>query len=376
MPLMVDENRVPHYFRTTDNGLAVKNFENYNASESYIRIGLVNNMPDSALHDTESQFFDLLAEAADDVPIHVSLYAIPEIPRGDRGNRHVASYYRSIDDLWDSRVDAIIVTGTEPRYANLRHEPYWNRLTALFDWAEDNTKSAVLSCLAAHAGVLHSDGIKRHPLTEKKCGMFEQKLAEPHALTQRIAGSVRFPHSRWNEVREEELASHGYSILTKSDEAGVDLFVKKKRRSLFVHFQGHPEYGARTLLKEYRRDVGRFLRKERHTYPSLPRNYFDAGSSKLLANFQDGASRNAREMSLASFPETTVAASLERAWQSAAIRIYRNWLEYLVAKKTELMTVHAKREGRAHAAAQNAPGPVSSKISSANTTRNAGTSRP
>ena len=47
----------------------------------------------------------------------------------------------------------------------------------------------------------------------------------------------------------------------------MDLFVKKKEKSLFVHFQGHPEYGAQTLLKEYRRDIKRFLRGERETYP-------------------------------------------------------------------------------------------------------------
>ena len=51
----------------------------------------------------------------------------------------------------------------------------------------------------------------------------------------------------------------------------MDSFVKKKKRSLFVHFQGHPEYGAQTLLKEYRRDIKRFLRAERETIPQCRR---------------------------------------------------------------------------------------------------------
>ena len=38
-------------------------------------------------------------------------------------------------------------------------------------------------------------------------------------------------------------------MLTQSADGGVDLFVKKKKRSLFVHFQGHPEYGAQTLTE-------------------------------------------------------------------------------------------------------------------------------
>jgi len=71
---------------------------------------------------------------------------------------------------------------------------------------------------------------------------------------------VRFPHSRWNEVQENALTGCGYEVLTKSDSAGVDLFVKQKKKSLFVHFQGHLEHQAETLLKEYRRDIKRFLR--------------------------------------------------------------------------------------------------------------------
>ncbi len=57
----------------------------------------------------------------------------------------------------------MIITGTEPRQPELREEPYWGSLTDLFSWAEENTSSAILSCLAAHAGgplrATASDGI-------------------------------------------------------------------------------------------------------------------------------------------------------------------------------------------------------------------------
>src|SRR2546429_6417390 len=49
-----------------------------------------------------------------------------------------------------------------------------------------------------------------------------------------------------------------YTTLFRS----VDMFVKELN-SLFVFFQGHPEYEATTLLLEYRRDIKRFLRRER-----------------------------------------------------------------------------------------------------------------
>ncbi|MGH9717524.1 MAG: homoserine O-succinyltransferase MetA [Candidatus Acidiferrales bacterium] len=335
MPLMAERKLIPDRLAPRNNAPTVKVLEGFKTPPQCIRVALVNNMPDSALQDTEAQFFELLATAAGELPVHVSLYSLPEVPRGERGKRHIASFYRSIGELWTSRVDAIIVTGSEPRQPDLRQEPYWQTLSSLFDWAETNTKSAILSCLAAHAGVLHSDGIERHPLAEKKCGVFDQALVRPHVLTEGISGPLGFPHSRWNEVREEELASHGYSILTKSADAGADLFVKKKRRSLFVHFQGHPEYSAQTLLKEYRRDVGRYLRKEREAYPSMPQGYFDPESARVLANFRKRAESNPEGELLAAFPDEELSRGLKHSWRSAALGIYGNWLRYVAARKIE-----------------------------------------
>ena len=153
-----------------------------------------------------------------------------------------------------------------------------------------------------------------------------------------VPGKGRFPHSRWNEVQADALIACGYRVLTHSPEGGVDSFAKKKKRSLFVHFQGHPEYGAQTLLKEYRRDIRRFLKHERETYPSMPKGYFDAANTKLLGDFQETVLANPREEVMAAFPDAAVAGTLQKTWQSAAIAIYRNWLHYVMSKKAETST--------------------------------------
>jgi homoserine O-succinyltransferase len=228
-------------------------------------------MPDSALEDTERQFSDLLGAAARDIPVCLKFYSLPGIARSDRVQEHLSRTYFAIDDLWRDQFDGVIITGTEPCQPDLRSEPYWFNLVDIFDWVERNTASVVLSCLAAHAGVLYADGVDRHALSDKRFGVFDEQRVCDHALTRGGRAVMRFPHSRWNELQENVLTSAGYVVLTKSAEAGVNLFVKKKRQSLFVHFQGHPEYGVQTLLKEYRRDIVRFLRHERETYPSMPR---------------------------------------------------------------------------------------------------------
>lgn len=310
-------------------------------SEAGVRIALINNMPDPALEDTELQFFELLGHAAGEFPVSVTLYSLPGVVRGERGEQRLRSLYYGIDHLWNSRVDAIIITGTEPHQADLREEPYWGMLSQVLDWAAESTVSVISSCLAAHAGVLYFDSIGRRPLSEKRCGVYDCEWVSDHVLTNGFSDALKFPHSRWNEVREQDLRASGYAILTKSARAGVDLFAKRKGNSLFVGLQGHPEYGARTLLKEYRRDVRRFLNRERNTYPFMPYGYFDEGSTSLLAEFQEKALLDPRKEWMGSFPEAAVASRLERTWHSSAVCLYRNWLDYVRTRKAEIPSLVA-----------------------------------
>jgi len=134
-------------------------------------------------------------------------------------------------------------------------------------------------------------------------------------------------------VREDALVQSGYDILTKSAGAGVDCFVKQHKRSLFVCFQGHPEYEAQSLLGEYRRDIGRFLRGENEIYPTMPLGYFSAFAETTLAAFERQALSDRRPELLASFPVDELARDLKNTWHPAARRIYRNWLLYLSSQK-------------------------------------------
>src|SRR5437879_2712499 len=90
-----------------------------------IDIGLINNMPSAALEATERQFRAQLDAAADGIVVRLRLYALPDVRRIDLHQRHVGSFCSDISDLWDSHLDGLIVTGTEPRATNLMDEPYW-----------------------------------------------------------------------------------------------------------------------------------------------------------------------------------------------------------------------------------------------------------
>jgi homoserine O-succinyltransferase len=331
MPLII-EGRVPSHWLERGNSHAVVPIDHARKLPDGLHLALINNMPDAALEDTELQFFELLDAASRTMPVFVRLYSLTGVPRADRGQRHLNSFYFDFDDLWKTPLDGVIITGTEPHHPDLRSEPYWSLLTEVFDWAAHNTSSTILSCLAAHASVLHFDRIPRHRLPDKQFGVFEAAKNCDHPMIDGIDGALRLPHSRWNEVRANDLSAAGYNVLTSSPLAGVDVFVKKIRQSLFLHFQGHPEYSSETLFKEYRRDIKRFLRGERETYPTMPHGYFDETAAEVLESFQQRAVADRHEEMMQSFPES-VAKVLQNGWHTSAVLIYSNWLQYLASEK-------------------------------------------
>ncbi|HTP91337.1 MAG TPA: homoserine O-succinyltransferase [Xanthobacteraceae bacterium] len=335
MPVLMDiDLRDHHLFRGNDKDRAKAKPASSRTLAGCINLGLINNMPDSALVSTERQIFEVLNAAAGDLPVRLQLYTLQTAPRSDWGRQYMSRFYSDVGVLWNGQIDGLIVTGAEPQAPNLPEEPYWGQLGKVIDWAKENTVSAAWSCLAVHGAVLHVDGIDRHGLSEKCFGVFEQTRTIEHPLMQGVPSKLKVPHSRWNEVREDALSSGGYTVLTKSAEAGVDIFVKQQKGSLFVYFQGHPEYEAQSLLGEYRRDVGRFLRHEIESYPTMPRGYFDDETVELLTAFQKRVLSDRHGEQLASFPADRIAATLTNTWHSDAAHIYRNWLLYMSEHKS------------------------------------------
>jgi homoserine O-succinyltransferase len=297
-----------------------------------LHIGLINSMPDRAMQATERQFVKLLDAASPGIAVHLSLYALPDVPRTEWGRSRINHYYSSVESLWDNPLDGLIVTGTEPAAPLLTDEPYWGSLTKVLEWAEHNTLSTVWSCLAAHAAVLHLDGIPRRRLAEKRFGVFNCTRASDHPLTANSPSVLQVPHSRWNDLRESDLADCGYRVLTHAQDGGVDAFVKQTK-SLFVFLQGHPEYEANTLLLEYRRDIARYLRQERAAYPEVPQGYFDQNVTEALSVLRDRALANRREDLLADFPLGLLENRVKNSWLSAGARLYGNWLRDIGAQK-------------------------------------------
>ena len=297
-----------------------------------VTIGLVNNMGDEALKVTERQFGQLVSMSAGDIEVQLRLFAFGRTPRSPRALEYITARYEPARSATDGELDALIITGAQPRAARLNDEPYWEELIELIDWAKEHIASTILSCLAAHAGVLYLDGIERRPLSEKCTGVFAFQAQRDHPLAGEKGRARLTPHSRYNGLLQSDLEFAGYDVLTSSPVHGVDSFTKSVG-SQFVFLQGHPEYEADSLAREYRRDMGLYLRGETDQRPARPKGYFAAEAETELCAVELRPRDASRCLAIEALSKIEALAPTEAQWRGAAISFYRCWIETIAASK-------------------------------------------
>lgn len=297
-------------------------------------IALVNATPDGAFQVTERQFASLIQEAAgDDFDARLTLFALDGQPRGEAARTAIAGRYGDIEALKAAGTDGLIVTDIRSAEADPRRAPYWAALADLVAWTRTATLSSVWSGASAEAAVLALDDIAAEPLAAPCSGVFTFERVREESLTAGLPGLMRMPHARRTALPAEALETKGYRVLTHSPRAGVDIFTRHGQ-SLFVFLQGHPEYDADSLLREYCREVGRYLRRQQADYPQSPFAYFDAATERSFRSLAVRA-RVQREAQLLSWcAEIAEAMRPARPWRAHAVALFRNWLALMAAAKT------------------------------------------
>lgn len=292
-----------------------------------LHIGLLNMMPDAALSATEQQFIRMVGNCNQIAQFFVYPFTLPELQRGPQAREHINRYYSSFEELRELGLDALMITGANVVSPSLDQEPFWTPLVDVINWAHNNVASTLCSCLATHALVKHLYGIERQPLPQKKWGVYSHRVThQDHPLTRGINTRFYAPHSRWNTITREQCEQAGLGVLAGSPDAGVHLAVSRDQFSI-IYFQGHPEYDGISLLKEYKREVFRFLAGELDHAPPYPDNYFFEQAAEVAGGFIDQAT-NAQEngQRLPKFPEDELKHLVDNTWGDTGKAIINNWL--------------------------------------------------
>ena len=292
-----------------------------------LHIGLLNMMPDSALGATERQFFRLIGESNQIAQFYVHPFTLGSLPRGEKAQAHIDQHYESFEQIRAQGLDALIITGANVTQPKLSQEVFWESLIEIADWAHENVTSTLCSCLATHAVLEFRYKQKREHQSEKKWGVFEHRVIDKkHPLVTDINTRFDVPHSRWNNVYSHQFDAAGLNTLVKGDDGCIHLATSADGfRTVF--FQGHPEYDTISLLKEYKREVKRYISGELETYPPLPTDYFAEFESALMREYQ---SRVLLAMSTGTeipvFPELLILPKLNNTWHDTASAVVGNWM--------------------------------------------------
>ncbi len=327
MPLVAN-SELPSFDRLKQDGETIISADQ--ATHQDIRelhIGLLNMMPDAALEATERQFFRLIGESNQIAQFYLHPFTLDELERCPEGKAHVDQYYQSFEQIKQDGLDALIITGANMVGSELANQPFWSPLNEVLDWAYENVTSTLCSCLTTHAVLQFRYKQKRRPLPAKRWGVYPHRVLErKHPLVTGVNTRFDVPHSRFNEVFPEQFADAGLKVLVASEDGDVHLAVSEDGFRL-VFFQGHPEYDSISLMKEYKREIGRYMNGETDRYPPFPEHYFSLKCQAILEEYQDNLNEAlAKKQTPPLFPEDIITPYLDNTWHDTAEAVINNWI--------------------------------------------------
>lgn len=229
-----------------------------------LRIALLNLMPEKI--KTENQLARMLATARFDVDL--TLLRTASYESKNTPAEHMATFYRTWEQVKGQRFDGLIVTGAPVETLPFESVDYWPELVSVMDWSTGNVGRTLGLCWGAQCMLWRFHDVPKHTLPAKMFGVFPHHAVNPDPIIAGLGREVGIPTSRHTETRAEDVAKvPALKLILTSVEAGPCLMSEPAARRHYM--LNHLEYDATTLNDEYRRDL------TRGDAIQLPKHYFD-----------------------------------------------------------------------------------------------------
>lgn len=297
MPIKVQNNLPAREILESENIFVMDENRAVHQDIRPIHIAILNLMP--LKEDTELQLLRSLSNTP--LQVDVTFVKVSSHEAKNTSTSHLNKFYVEFADIRNRRFDGMIITGAPVEMMEFEEVDYWDELTQIIDWTEENVTSTIYLCWAAQAGLYYHYGLRKRLLDKKLFGLFWHRvLNRKIPLVRGFDDVFLAPHSRHTDVPIEEIRRvKELTILAESDEAGLFLAMADNGRKIFV--MGHPEYDRVTLDGEYKRDLGKGLPIE------IPKNYYENDDPAVKPLLR---------------------------WRSHANNLYTNWLNYYVYQVT------------------------------------------
>jgi homoserine O-succinyltransferase len=297
MPIKVPANLPAVQVLESENVFVMTNERAMSQDIRPLNIVILNLMPTKA--ETETQLMRVLSNTP--LQVDVTLLQMATHKSKNTSESYLQTFYKTFDEICGEKFDGMIITGAPVEKLPFEEVDYWPELCKIMTWSRRNVYSTMHICWGAQAGLYYHYGIPKYLLSQKISGIFRHRVLDPlHPLVRGFDDDFWAPHSRYTEIRREDIEKHPeLEILTESNAAGVHIVATKNGRQIFV--TGHEEYDRNTLKKEYFRDVKKGL------HPLVPQNYFPNDDPTQEPPF---------------------------VWRSHAFLMFSNWLNYFVYQNT------------------------------------------
>ncbi len=272
-----------------------------------LEILILNLMP--VKEETETQLLRALSNSP--LQVDLTFLMLSSHVSKNTSMSHLNKFYVEFKEIRKKRYDGMIITGAPVEHLEYEEVNYWEELKMMMEWSKTHVTSTLHICWGAQAGLYYHYGIPKYPRKEKLSGIYEhQVLKRKVPLIRSFNDTFMAPHSRFTEVRREDIRKHPELIIVaESREAGVFLAMSRDGKQIFI--QGHPEYDRMTLNNEYRRDLGKGMN------PAIPRNYYpddDPNETPVLS------------------------------WRNTGNTLYSNWLNFYVYQITPYLLQEEERD--------------------------------
>ncbi|MBR6816742.1 MAG: homoserine O-succinyltransferase [Clostridia bacterium] len=297
MPINIDKN-LPAYTTLSNEGIFVMTDERAQSQDIRpLKIAILNLMPTKIV--TETQLLRLVGNS----PLQVEIILLRSKSHDSKNTpkSHLDAFYKTFDDIRNTNLDGLIITGAPVETLEFQQVDYWEELSDILEWSKSHVYSTLHICWAAQAGLHYHYGIEKSPTERKVFGVYSHTVLDKSTQLTRGFDDVFYaPHSRHTTISAEDIQKHpALKIIAASEEAGVYIVMAKNGRQIFV--TGHSEYDPDTLKWEYDRDIAKGM--DMH----IPCNYY---------------------------PDDDPSKQPVVRWRGHANLLFSNWLNYYVYQET------------------------------------------
>ena len=232
-----------------------------------LKIGILNIMHDKK--DTKNRFTNVLTNTQTPVELRffypVSHYRNRPVPKD------VSTMLEPLDLNKVKDLDGFIITGAPVEQLAFEEVDYWDELTVLMDFLDQQHIWQLYVCWGAMAAGYHFYGVHKHALPKKVFGIQAHKVVNNSPLLNGMGKTFFAPHARYAEMDRQAFLQAGVVEIARSEKGCLFLLEDRPQRRTFLF--AHLEYGRNALKSEYEREWQAKVAQREHL--AQPKNYYN-----------------------------------------------------------------------------------------------------